>query len=216
MAPKLPEFALAGALPPIGAPHHLRDDEWLPYREGVVLKSEEGVGSYVDVGLDRMVYIEEHLPLKARVTVALGPEASTRFMEAYSESMLVGKVRSLQAPACSEDRCNCPDRCCCRRRGSTSPAVGQRAMHASIHPSMEPHDHAPVRPCPCQGYMPAPTLPCHAVQITEPAAARTALGLCWGYSVRVVAGLQNVLIECPFHKGGYDLTIGGFMRSVHI
>lgn len=33
----------------------------MPYREGVVLKAEAGTGSYVDVGLDRMVYLEHSL-----------------------------------------------------------------------------------------------------------------------------------------------------------
>lgn len=61
---KLPrELQLAAALPATNPPHHARPSgAWIPYREGVVLKSEPGAGSYVDVGLDRMVYIENELP----------------------------------------------------------------------------------------------------------------------------------------------------------
>ncbi|EFJ46563.1 hypothetical protein VOLCADRAFT_93008 [Volvox carteri f. nagariensis] len=65
----------------------------MPYREGVVLKSEPGAGSYVDVGLDRMVWIEHELPQATRLTVHLGNlEPETRFMTPYSETMIVGKV----------------------------------------------------------------------------------------------------------------------------
>ena len=44
----------AGALPPLDAPHHMRAAEWGAFREGVVLCSVPGVGSLVDVGLDRV------------------------------------------------------------------------------------------------------------------------------------------------------------------
>lgn len=59
------EFKLAAAMPQPSPPHHARPGgvgAWMPYREGVVLKSEEGAGSYVDVGLDRMVWLEHQLP----------------------------------------------------------------------------------------------------------------------------------------------------------
>ncbi|KAH7365866.1 hypothetical protein KP509_18G050200 [Ceratopteris richardii] len=46
-----------GKLPPLDAPHHLRKHEWKPFREGVVLnrKPSSGSGSFVDVGLDKVV-----------------------------------------------------------------------------------------------------------------------------------------------------------------
>ncbi len=59
------EFKLAAAMPQPSPPHHARPGgvgAWMPYREGVVLKSEDGAGSYVDVGLDRMVWLEHQLP----------------------------------------------------------------------------------------------------------------------------------------------------------
>ncbi|GLC41782.1 hypothetical protein PLESTM_001239000 [Pleodorina starrii] len=89
-----PELRLAAALPAADPPHHARPSgTWMPYREGVVLKSEQGSGSYVDVGLDRMVWLEQELPQSTRVTVHLGDlEPETRFMAAYSETMIVGKV----------------------------------------------------------------------------------------------------------------------------
>ncbi|GLI67552.1 hypothetical protein VaNZ11_011779, partial [Volvox africanus] len=89
-----PELQLAAALPMVNPPHHARPSgSWIPYREGVVLKSEQGTGSYVDVGLDRMVWIEHELPQLTRLTVHLGDlEPETRFMAAYSETMIVGKA----------------------------------------------------------------------------------------------------------------------------
>ncbi|KAG2433055.1 hypothetical protein HYH02_012759 [Chlamydomonas schloesseri] len=89
-----PELRLVASLPVLSPPHHARPNAvWMPYREGVVLKSEAGAGSYVDVGLDRMVYLEHSLQQGARVTVHLGDmEPATRFFAAYSETMIVGKV----------------------------------------------------------------------------------------------------------------------------
>ena len=48
----------AGALPPLDAPHHMRAAEWGAFREGVVLCSAPGAGSLVDVGLDRVSFLQ--------------------------------------------------------------------------------------------------------------------------------------------------------------
>lgn len=63
-----------GKLPPLDAPHHLRRYEWQPFREGVVLdkRPSSGSGSYVDVGLDKEVLIDQSLKPGTRVTVAMG------------------------------------------------------------------------------------------------------------------------------------------------
>ena len=67
---KLLEYA--GLLNPLDAPHHLRADECWLYREGVILplKSAEGKGSWVDVGLrETRVQIDKRLQQGLRVTV---------------------------------------------------------------------------------------------------------------------------------------------------
>ncbi len=46
------DLRLAGQLPPLDAPHHMRADEWRPFREGVVVASAPDAGSRLDVGLD--------------------------------------------------------------------------------------------------------------------------------------------------------------------
>mmetsp|Transcript_11952 Transcript_11952/g.21437 ORF Transcript_11952/g.21437 Transcript_11952/m.21437 type:complete len:376 (-) Transcript_11952:110-1237(-) len=92
------ELDACDAFPPVAAHHHLSNSEWLPYREGVVLKSEAGKGSYVDIGLDRMCFIPENLPERQRITVSVGSEAQTEFFPAYSETMIKGCVSSPFAP----------------------------------------------------------------------------------------------------------------------
>lgn len=49
-----PDLRLAGALPPLDAPHHMRATEWAMYREGVVVNSVPGEGSLLNVGLDKV------------------------------------------------------------------------------------------------------------------------------------------------------------------
>ena len=46
------DLRLAGQLPPLDAPHHMRADEWRAFREGVVAAAAPGAGSLLDVGLD--------------------------------------------------------------------------------------------------------------------------------------------------------------------
>lgn len=54
LIPMHPDLRLAGALPPLDAPHHMRATEWAMYREGVVVSSIPGEGSLLNVGLDKV------------------------------------------------------------------------------------------------------------------------------------------------------------------
>ena len=51
------DLRLAGLLPPLDAPHHMRVMEWKQYREGVVLRSDPVAGSFIDIGLYETVRI---------------------------------------------------------------------------------------------------------------------------------------------------------------
>ena len=56
-----PDLKVAGLLPPLDAPHHLRASEWGPYREGVV-RSSQPDGSLVDVGLELDAFVPQARP----------------------------------------------------------------------------------------------------------------------------------------------------------
>ena len=60
------DLRLAGLLPPVDAPHHMRVMEWKPYREGVVLRADPRTGSYVDVGLYDTVRLPTRSECRAR------------------------------------------------------------------------------------------------------------------------------------------------------
>lgn len=93
LIPMHPDLRLAGLLPPLDAPHHMRATEWKPYREGLVLKAQLGVGSYVDIGLDRMAFVHEQLPANTRATLHVGDSPQVQFMQDFGENMIVGKVK---------------------------------------------------------------------------------------------------------------------------
>jgi hypothetical protein len=59
------DLRLAGTLPPLDAPHHMRATEWATYREGVVLSSVPGEGSLLNVGLDKVSHLPHELCMKA-------------------------------------------------------------------------------------------------------------------------------------------------------
>eukprot|EP01138_Halocafeteria_seosinensis_P000650 gb/GECG01000666.1/.p1 GENE.gb/GECG01000666.1/~~gb/GECG01000666.1/.p1 ORF type:complete len:410 (+),score=49.29 gb/GECG01000666.1/:1-1230(+) len=74
--PMHPDLKFAGLLNPLAAPHHLRQDEWCRYREGVVLdrplsNKKAKQGSLVNVGLHKECRIDVTLVAGVRVTVEM-------------------------------------------------------------------------------------------------------------------------------------------------
>ena len=84
--PMHPDLRLAGALPSLDMPHHLRIDDWCEYREGVITqadgKKKKGSSGFakdgdkrsrgmtaVDTGLRQPVYIRDEVAPKTRLTV---------------------------------------------------------------------------------------------------------------------------------------------------
>ncbi|CAD6502114.1 BgTH12-02355 [Blumeria graminis f. sp. triticale] len=67
--PLHPNLRIAGTLPSLDLPHHLKADEWCLYREGVTLPGSDKHGTFVEAGLRVPVTIEEQLPAKTRVTL---------------------------------------------------------------------------------------------------------------------------------------------------
>lgn len=87
------DLRLAGSLPSLDMPHHLRSNEWCRYREGVTVEklterhekkkkqrkddahSEET--SFVDVGLSQKISVPADIPPNTRVTVRLPEDPGT-------------------------------------------------------------------------------------------------------------------------------------------
>ena len=76
--PEHPDLKLAGLLNPLDAPHHMRQHEQSPFREGVTLDKPPGTrpggkgsGSFTDVGLKHPVLIDHALKPGVRVTVKM-------------------------------------------------------------------------------------------------------------------------------------------------
>ncbi|KAL8827971.1 MAG: hypothetical protein Q9170_006799 [Blastenia crenularia] len=85
--PMHPDLRLAGSLPSLDMPHHLRSNEWCQYREGVTVEKmteDQGkkrkrrkedappeVTSLVDVGLTQKISVPAAIPSHVRVTVQL-------------------------------------------------------------------------------------------------------------------------------------------------
>ncbi|KAI4117854.1 MAG: hypothetical protein LQ345_002003 [Seirophora villosa] len=92
--PMHPNLKLAGSLPSLDMPHHLRSNEWCRYREGVTIgqqTEEHGKKkkrrkddnppeelTLVDVGLPRKVSVPASIPSNTRVTVKL-PDGQAAF-----------------------------------------------------------------------------------------------------------------------------------------
>ncbi|XP_026052700.1 LOW QUALITY PROTEIN: putative methyltransferase C9orf114 [Carassius auratus] len=71
--PKHRDLQFAGLLNPLDSPHHMRIDEEVEFREGVVLDHpcKPGKGSFVNCGMRKEVQIDKQLKAGLRVTVRL-------------------------------------------------------------------------------------------------------------------------------------------------
>ena len=72
--PKHTDLQHVGLLHPLNCPHHMKQDEWSEYREGVVLdrpSKKKKTGSYVNVGLTKDARVDLCLEPGVRVTVKL-------------------------------------------------------------------------------------------------------------------------------------------------
>ncbi|CAK3791526.1 related to transcription co-repressor GAL80 [Lecanosticta acicola] len=88
--PMHPDLRTAGALPSLDMPHHIRSDEWCPFREGITTgPGKTGSSAIVDCGLRQKVVIPVEIEANTRVTLSLPTDlpnshASTIHGEAVS------------------------------------------------------------------------------------------------------------------------------------
>ncbi|XP_017302451.1 putative methyltransferase C9orf114 [Diaphorina citri] len=68
------DLEYAGLLNPLDAPHHLREEDQSPYREGITTAKAAEDGCYVEVGLKRPCLIKQKIIPNVRVTLKLLPK----------------------------------------------------------------------------------------------------------------------------------------------
>ncbi len=79
------DLKLSGLMNPLESQHHLRKDEWSPYREGCVLnRPVNGEYSWVNIGLNKDCKINQKLPPKTRVTVKLNETGFNNKLKFYT------------------------------------------------------------------------------------------------------------------------------------
>jgi hypothetical protein len=82
-----PSLRLAGLLPPLDMPHHLRKTDSAPFREGATRDKPPGyqptfgrsTGTFVDIGLDEPIQVSASVPVGQRVTVRMEDERGCLF-----------------------------------------------------------------------------------------------------------------------------------------
>ena len=77
--PKHQDLIYAGLLNPLDSPHHMREEDDVPYREGVTLDRpvKHGKGSFVNCGALKTVQIDKVIQPNIRVTVAINQTNDT-------------------------------------------------------------------------------------------------------------------------------------------
>jgi len=85
----------AGTLPSLDLPHHLKPDEWCPYREGVTLPGANEHGTFVEAGLRIPVTVEEQIPENTRVTL--------KFIQGAEDAAQSSKATEIKAEPVSPD-----------------------------------------------------------------------------------------------------------------
>lgn len=69
------DLKFAGLQNPLDAPHHMRMDEWSPYREGSVASVSKDGGCWVNCGLQHDVWIAQEVEKNVRLTVKINRES---------------------------------------------------------------------------------------------------------------------------------------------
>ena len=87
-----PDLRLAGALPSLDMPHHLRPHEWCQYREGVTKAGEKenkesSPHRLVETGLAADVYVEGDIPVNTRVTIKLPEDSKAKSKMIVAEAV---------------------------------------------------------------------------------------------------------------------------------
>ena len=83
--PMSEDLKLSGLMNPFESQHHLRKDEWSPYREGCVLdRPVNGDYSWVNIGLNKDCKINQKIPPKTRVTVKLNENNFNNKLKYYT------------------------------------------------------------------------------------------------------------------------------------
>ena len=85
--PKSEDLLMSGLMNPLESQHHLRIDEWCPYREGCVINRpvKEGVNaSWVNIGLKKDCKINQRLPEKTRLTIKLNEKGFDNKLKYYT------------------------------------------------------------------------------------------------------------------------------------
>ena len=87
--PMSEDLKLSGLMNPLESQHHLRKDEWSPYREGCVLdRPVSGDYSWANIGLNKDCKINQKLPPKTRVTVKLNESNFNPKLKYYTGSLV--------------------------------------------------------------------------------------------------------------------------------
>jgi methyltransferase len=95
--PLHPNLRTAGTLPSLDLPHHLRAEEWCPYREGVTLSSGASSSgtSLVEAGLRIPVTVDADIPPSTRVTL--------KFTSGAGDAAQTTKAKEIKAEAVNPD-----------------------------------------------------------------------------------------------------------------
>jgi predicted SPOUT superfamily RNA methylase MTH1 len=79
-------------LPSLDLPHHLKPDEWCPYREGVTLPGADERGTFVEAGLRIPITIKEQIPENTRVTLKFNHMAEDASKDSKVQAILAEPV----------------------------------------------------------------------------------------------------------------------------
>jgi predicted SPOUT superfamily RNA methylase MTH1 len=94
-----PNLENAGTLPSLDLPHHLRPDEWCPYREGVSLAGtgKNRQGTKVEAGLRIPITVDDEIPANTRVTLKFDQKAKDAILNP-KEKIIHGEAVSPDEP----------------------------------------------------------------------------------------------------------------------
>ena len=187
--PLHPDLRNAGTLPSLAMPHHLKADEWCPYREGVVVSAatdgHENIKKSKKDGSKKRGRRDEQLSSSSSTILTTPHLVNVGFPSPLTVNLPPSMPPSTRLTV-----------------HLTSPVIPNSISKPTAIAIKPPHILVDS--------LSTANIAAVAVPPTEP---RDVGGYYWGYAVRQAASLSAIFTECPY-AGGYDVSFGTSERGV--
>ena len=210
--PLHPDLRNAGTLPSLAMPHHLKADEWCPFREGVIVDSGIADTNGVITGTKKSITHDEGDHQKDQEDVDMATDLANDHKSKERGNKKISKKANKNKSISSDESTNTTLSSIPHlvNVGYPNPITVQLPTSIPLSTRLTLHL---TNPSPGSNPPNTHTLTGITAIPVPPTEPRNIGGYYWGYTVRQASSLSAIFTECPY-AGGYDVSFGTSERGV--